>query len=296
MPEQEPRNRYLVDTAWLQDHLDSPDLRILDCTVYLPNYFEESAGENVEIVPGRQDYERAHIPGSAFVDLVGDLTDKRNEKFMFPMPPADQFAATMSRLGVGNGTRVILYDRMVNIWAARVWWMLRAFGFENAAVLNGGWAKWTAEGRPSSAAPPTYPAAEFVARFQPERIATKEEVREAIGDGSTCLVNALDPEEFAGRGPARYGRPGHIPSSVNVSFLGVLDSETNAYLPLEDIRAQFTAAGAFGKDRVITYCGGGIAASSDAFLLTLLGARDVAVYDGSMTEWAADPELPLVTA
>jgi thiosulfate/3-mercaptopyruvate sulfurtransferase len=125
----------------------------------------------------------------------------------------------------------------------------------------------------------------------PERIATKEEVRAAIGDESTCLVNALDPEEFSGRGPVRYGRPGHIPTSVNVSFLGILNSETNAYLPIEEIRAQF--AGVVGKDRIITYCGGGIAACSDAFLLTLLGAENVAVYDGSMTEWAADPNLPL---
>jgi thiosulfate/3-mercaptopyruvate sulfurtransferase len=293
MPEQDANNRYLVDTSWLQDHLDDPELRILDCTVYLPNYFEESAQEQVEIVPGLQDYKRAHIPGSVFVDLVGDLTDKSNKRFMFPMPSADQFASVMSRLGVGEGTRVVLYDRMVNIWAARVWWMLRAFGFSNAAVLDGGWAKWTAEGRPSSAAPATHPPAKFVARLQPERIATKEEVRAAIADESTCLVNALDPEEFSGRGPVRYGRPGHIPTSVNVSFLGVLNSETNAYLPLADIRAQFASAGALGKDRIITYCGGGIAACSDAFLLTVLGAKNVAVYDGSMTEWAADPELPL---
>jgi thiosulfate/3-mercaptopyruvate sulfurtransferase len=296
MPEQDTKNRYLVDGAWLQDHLDDPELRILDCTVYLPNYFEESAQEKVEIVPGLQDYTRAHIPGSVYVDLVGDLTDKSNKGFMFPMPSADQFASVMSRLGVAEGTRVVLYDRMVNIWAARVWWMLRAFGFTNAAILDGGWAKWTAEGRPTSAAPAAYPFGNFVARFQPDRIATKEEVRAAIDDESTCLVNALDPEEFSGRGPVRYGRPGHIPTSVNVSFLGVLNSETNAYLPLDAIRAQFASAGVLGKDRIITYCGGGIAACSDAFLLTLIGARNVAVYDGSMTEWAADPELPLEVA
>ena len=293
MAEQDANNRYLVDAAWLQDHLDDPELRILDCTVYLPNYFEESAQEKVNIVPGLQDYNRSHIPGSVFVDLVGDLTDKSNKRFMFPMPSADQFASVMSRLGVGEGTRVVLYDRMVNIWAARVWWMLRAFGFSNAAILDGGWAKWTAEGRPSSSAPTTYPPAKFMARLRPERIATKEEVRAAIDDESTCLVNALDPEEFSGRGPVRYGRPGHIPTSVNVSFLGILNSETNAYLPLDDIRAQFVSAGVLGKERIITYCGGGIAACSDAFLLTLLGAKNVAVYDGSMTEWAADPELPL---
>jgi thiosulfate/3-mercaptopyruvate sulfurtransferase len=184
---------------------------------------------------------------------------------------------------------------MVNIWATRVWWMLRAFGFEQVAVLNGGWKKWTSEGRPVSTAPPTYPAAQFVARPRPELIATKDEVLDAIDQQSTCLINALDPDEYAGRGPVRYGRPGHIPSSVNVSFLSVLDPETNAYRNPERLRDQFNQVGALHKDRVITYCGGAIAACSDAFVLTLLGVDNVAVYDGSMTEWAADATLPLVT-
>jgi thiosulfate/3-mercaptopyruvate sulfurtransferase len=214
---------------------------------------------------------------------------------MFPMPSASQFEAAMSRYGVGEGTRVVLYDDMVNLWATRVWWMLRAFGFEEVAVLNGGWKKWTSEGRPVSTAPPTYPAAQFVARPRPELIATKDEVLDAIDQQSTCLINALDPDEYAGRGPVRYGRPGHIPSSVNVSFLSVLDPETNAYRNPERLRDQFNQVGALHKDRVITYCGGAIAACSDAFVLTLLGVDNVAVYDGSITEWAADATLPLVT-
>ena len=143
--------------------------------------------------------------------------------------------------------RVVLYDRMVNIWAARVWWMLRAFGLPTPPY-------WTADGpsgqpkdgqhRPRRL--PIQPPSSWL-DFQPERIATKEEVQAAISHDSTCLINALDPEEFSGRGPVRYGRPGHIPSSVNVSFLGVLNSETNAYLPLEDIRAQFASAGVSEK-------------------------------------------------
>jgi thiosulfate/3-mercaptopyruvate sulfurtransferase len=286
---------HLVETDWLESQLANPTLRIIDCTVFLPNYFDESAGEQVEVVSGRDAYQAGHIPGSAFVDLVGELTDRTNQRFMFPMPSADQFARVMSRLGVGAGTRVVLYDRTVNIWATRVWWMLRAFGFDDAAVLNGGWAKWSAEGRPVSTEPATYPPAAFAARFRPELIATRDEVVTAMAHGSACIVNALDPDEYAGRGPVRYGRAGHIPTSRNVSFLGVLNPETNAFLPLDQLRAQFEAAGALDGRRVLTYCGGGIAASADAFLLTLLGARDVALYDGSMTEWAADPSLPLTT-
>ena len=287
--------QYLVETDWLAGHLDDQNLRVLDCTVYLPNYFDESAGQKVEVVGGREHWEQEHVPGSGFADLINDLSDQHKPHFMFPMPSADQFAEAMSRYGIGDGTRVVLYDNMVNIWAARVWWMLRAFGFDNAAVLNGGWAKWTAENRPISTAPSTYPQAQFTAHPRPELIATKDEVLAAIDSPATCLINALDPDEYAGRGPVRYGRPGHIPSSVNVSFLNVLNLETNTYLKPEQLQEQFMNAGAMKKDRIITYCGGAIAASSDAFLLTLLGADNVAIYDGSMTEWAADPALPLVT-
>jgi thiosulfate/3-mercaptopyruvate sulfurtransferase len=184
---------------------------------------------------------------------------------------------------------------MLNIWAARVWWMLRAFGFENAAVLNGGWKKWTQEGRPISTEPASYAPAQFVPVPRPERIATKAEVLASIGAQQMCIVNALDADEYAGRGPVKYSRPGHIPSSVNVSFLGVVDPNTSAYLPEEELRRKFDAVGALNKERVITYCGGGIAASSDALVLTLLGVKNVAVYDGSMTEWGADPGLPLET-
>ncbi|MFQ6028942.1 MAG: sulfurtransferase [Dehalococcoidia bacterium] len=283
--------QYLVETDWLESNLDDPNLRILDCTVYLPG---RTTSEKVEVMSGEDHWEQGHIPGSGFADLVNDLRDPQNTLFLLPMPPAEQFASVMSRLGVGDGMRVVLYDDMFNMWAARMWWMLRAFGFENAAVLNGGWKKWTAENRQVSTEPPSYPQAQFVARPRPELIATKDEVLAAIDSSATCLVNALDADQFTGRGPNRYGRLGHIPSSVNVSFVGLLDPDTNAYLSPEQLQEQFRAAEATGKDRTITYCGGGIAASSDAFVLTLLGVDNVAVYDGSLIEWAADPSLPLV--
>ncbi len=284
--------QYLVEADWLEANLHDPDLRILDCTVYLPN---RTDSEKVEIVSGKDHWEEGHIPGSGFANLFDDFRDPHNTRFLLPMPSAEQFASAMSRLGVGGGMRLVLYDDMVNIWAARMWWMLRAFGFDNAAVLNGGWAKWTAENRQVSTAPADYPQARFVARPRPELIATKDEVLAAIDSPSTCLINSLDPDQYTGRGPNRYGRLGHIPSSVNVSFLGMLDPNTDAYLSPEQLHEQFMTAGVMGKDRIITYCGGAIAASSDAFVLTLLGVDNVAIYDGSLIEWAADPSLPLVT-
>lgn len=286
---------YLVETEWLQAHLDDPSLRVIDCTHYLPNYFDESAGRRIEMVSGRNHYDVGHIPGSAFVDLREDLCDRTNPRFMYPMPPAEQFAAVMSRLGVGPDARVVLYDDMLNVWAARIWWMLRSFGFEGAAILNGGWKKWLEEGRPVSQTPCAYPPATFVASPRPRRIARRDEVQAAIGQPATCLLNALDPEEFAGRGPVRYKRAGHIPTSVNVSFLGLLEPGTQVYRDSETLRAQFAGVGADRADRVIAYCGGAIAASGTVFAMRLLGFENVALYDGSMTEWAADPALPLVT-
>jgi thiosulfate/3-mercaptopyruvate sulfurtransferase len=180
------------------------------------------------------------------------------------------------------------------MWAARVWWMLRAFGFDQAAVLNGGWHKWTLEGRPVSTEPCRYPPARFTARLRPDLMAAKREVLAAIGDSGTCLINALTVEDHAGT-TAYYGRPGHIPSSVNVPTVTLVDPVTHAYLPAEQLRAKFAAVGALNRGRVITYCGGAIAACSDAFVLTLLGVTNVAVYDGSLLEWAGDPTLPVET-
>jgi thiosulfate/3-mercaptopyruvate sulfurtransferase len=285
--------QYLVETEWLEAHLADPDLRILDCTVLF-----ETDADGVRVDNGRGTWAHGHIPGSGFADLMEDLSD-RDSRLPFMMPPAAQFAEVVSRYGVGEGSRVVLYDagrdRWVHMWAARVWWMLRAFGFDQAAVLNGGWHKWTLEGRPVSTDPSPYPPAHFTARPRPELMANKHDVVAAIEDRHSCLLNALTAEEHAGA-VARYGRPGHIPGSVNVPTVALVDPVTHAYFPAEQLRAQFAAAGALNCDRVITYCGGGIAASSDAFVLTLLGITNVAVYDGSLLEWAADPALPMETA
>jgi thiosulfate/3-mercaptopyruvate sulfurtransferase len=284
--------QYLVETAWLEEHLQDPALRILDCSVFLST---DANGFRLE--SGRDAWTRGHIPGSGFADLIQDLSD-RNNPLPFMMPPAAQFAEAMSRYGVGADTHIVLYDasgdQMANIWAARVWWMLRVCGFDQAAILNGGWHKWTMEGRPVSTEPSSYPPAHFVARLRPELMADKREVLATIGNGDRCILNALSGEDHAGTA-GRYGRAGHIASSVNVPAAALVDPVTHAYLPAAQLRAQFEAVGALGRERVITYCGGGIAASSDALVLTMLGVPDVAVYDGSLLEWAADPTLPMET-
>lgn len=280
---------YLVQTDWLAEHLDDPSLRVLECTTILHPL--PDGGYRAE--SGRATWAAGHIPRSGFADLTGELSDSTSS-LRFMMPPAEQFAAVMGKLGVGEGTRVVLYDRAVNMWAARVWWMLRAIGFDNAAVLNGGWRKWTLEGRPVSTEPCSYPPAKLVARPRPQVFADKSAVLAGVGDTATCILNALTEEQHRGSGGVHYGRPGRIAGSANVAARSLVDS-THAYLPLDELRKRFADAGVLASGRVITYCGGGIAASSDAFVLAMLGHDNVAVYDASLSEWARDPSLPMET-
>lgn len=180
------------------------------------------------------------------------------------------------------------------MWAARVWWLLRSFGFDDVAVLDGGFARWEAEGRPVTSEPtPPVPGARFTARDRPELVADRDEVLAVVENGGACLVNALGAEDFTATETDRYARPGRIPGSLNVPAVGLLDG-SGRFLAPDLLRERFADVLA-RPGRKVTYCGGGIAATSDALVLALLGEDDVAVYDASMAEWTADPSLPLET-
>jgi thiosulfate/3-mercaptopyruvate sulfurtransferase len=251
-------------------------------------------GGGLRFVPAVTAWKEEHIPGATFVDFTEDLSD-RNHALPFMLPSAQQFAEVMSRHGVGAGTRVVVYDGFMNAWAARLWWMLRTYGFDEVAVLNGGWHKWKQEGRKTSSEVPQPPMATFEAVRRRDCFVTSQEVLRGIGDPGTCLVDALTPDHYTGQ-TSFYARPGHIKSAVNVPFVSVVDSETQAYLPADTLRSQLERVGAMTAPRVVTYCGSGIAASSIAFSLALLGHGDVAVYDGSLSEWTTDPSMPMETA
>jgi thiosulfate/3-mercaptopyruvate sulfurtransferase len=278
----------LVTTAWLAANLGRTDLRILDCAVTMRTHPDGTYG----FVPGRDEWLAGHVPGSDFVDVMGELS-AQTSPLPLMMPPAAEFAATMERYGVGVGTHVVLYDRGNHAWAARVWWMLRACGFDAAQVLDGGWQKWAAEGRPVSTAPATYARGTFAPHVRTELFATKDEVLAALGRPDVTLVNALSPEEHRGTAATRLPRSGRIPGSRNVFVQTLTDPDSKAYKTKTELEALFVAAGALGAQRTIVYCGAGIAASSDALALTLLGTPNVAVYDGSLSEWTADAALPM---
>ncbi len=290
MPSDFVHPEYLVETDWLAAHLDDPAVRIFDCTTHLI----PDPKITYQVVSGRADFEQAHIPGAGFIDLQADLSDT-SQKLRFMQPSAAAFESAMRRLGVDAGSRVVLYSAANPWWATRVWWLLRVFGHDNAAVLNGGLQKWRREHRPLEAGPaaPRAPG-DFSVREVRELMVGKEAVRAAIGDAATCTINALLPEQHRGTGGNSYGRPGRIAGSVNVPAAHLLDRDSNTFLPAAELAARFAPYGAMDK-RVITYCGGGIAASADAFVLVMLGHQDVRLYDASLSEWARDPSLPMET-
>ncbi|MEZ5851329.1 MAG: sulfurtransferase [Hyphomicrobiaceae bacterium] len=279
----------IVSTQWLADNAALPNLRVFDCTTYL--LYEEGTGRPYRVESGRGDYDKAHIPGSAFLDLQGELSDT-SSKFNFTMPSPDELARLAAAKGIGADTRVVLYSRKNMQWATRVWWMLRAIGFDNAALLDGGFDKWMLEGRPVTAEATTYPAASLTAKPRAGLFVGRDEMMAAIGDAGACSINALAPDLHSGANP-RYGRPGRIPGSVNVPALSLQDPKTLALLPAERIAQTFAGAGADTSKRILIYCGGGIAATLDAFALHQLGYENIAVYDNSMSEWAKDASLPI---
>lgn len=274
----------LVSTEWLASHLTDPDLIVLDCSVRT-----EQTGDGLTNISGLGDYQRGHVPGAGFADLKGALSDP-DSPIEFAPPPPEVFCAAMGRLGVGDDSRVVLYDASMSAWAARVWWMLRWVGFDRAAILDGGVNAWSAAGHPLSTEPSTHPERHLTPNPRPELIADRDEVLAAINDSSVTIVDTLPAASFRGE-MAMYARPGHIPTAVNICGLDMLD-ESGRYRPQADLEAMHTG----DRDaRAITYCGGGILASLNAFVMTRLGFRDVAVYTASLQEWAADPDNPMTT-
>lgn len=272
----------LVNTEWLAAHLEDPDLIVLDCSVY-----QEADGDGMRNVSGRSVFDAGHIPGAAFADLTGELADGDSD-LEFALPTPERFCEAMGRLGVGDDSRVVLYDGTIAAWAARVWWMLRWVGFGRAAILDGGMGAWTAEGRPLSSEPPNRPVGRLTPRPRPELIADRDEVLASLGAGNVCLVDSMPEAHYRGE-MTMYARPGHLPGAVNAPVMALLD-ETGRFRPLDDLAEIHD----LDRDtRTVTYCGGGIAASASAFVLTRLGFDDVAVYTASLQEWAADPTNPL---
>ena len=281
----------LVSAAELEGMLGDENLRIYDCTTYL--LYETGSGKPYTVKAGLEDYEAGHIPGSAFIDLQGQLS-VTDSPFRFTVPPANDLARRFGELGIGPDSRVVLYSRANMQWATRIWWMLRYVGFDNAAILDGGWEKWTHDRRAVETTATVYPPATLTAQPRPDLFVGREEMLASIEDTGLCALNALGEDLHRGEN-ARYGRPGRIPGSVNVPAVTLQHPETKEFVSLEMAAQQFKDAGIDRDQRVLVYCGGGIAATLDAYLLHQLGYENIAVYDNSMSEWSTDDSLPIET-
>jgi len=282
----------LITTEQLAAHLGDPNLRLYDCTTY-NELVPPGSDVPYRAVPGDKTFAAGHIPGADFLDLQGEFSDTSAQQF-FMMPGEAQLEAAFGSHGLDASKIIVLYSIGTMMWSTRFWWMLRSLGVD-AQVLDGGFDKWKDEGRAiETGAPKGYPATTFKAAPRAGFFVDKNTVKARIGDPSTVTVNALGPQFHKGLEPSRYGRPGRVPGSVNVSAATLVNAD-KTLTPLADAEAKFSAAGVTRDKNVILYCGGGISATIDLFLLTQLGYDKLTLYDASMGEWARDASLPIET-
>ena len=246
-------------------------------------------------MPGRHTFEAGHIPGADFLDLQGEFSDS-NTELRFMMPDVAQLETAFGRHGISGDSKVVLYSIGTPMWATRFWWMLTSLGFENLSVLDGGLDKWKARRpRHRNRTRQGIQAGDVHGETKTGFFVDKHETLAATSERNTVVVNALGPQFHKGLEPSRYGRPGRVPGSCNVSAATLLDPQTKAFVPLADAEAKFKAQGITKDKRVVAYCGGGISATIDLFLLHRLGYDNLTLYDGSMGEWAKDTSLPIET-
>ena len=273
----------LVSTEWLAEHLKAPDLRIVDASWYLPTMSRN----------GKQEYADAHIPGAVFFD-IDEIADT-DVPLPHMLPSPEKFATRMRRLGIGDGNRIVVYDGSdVHLSAPRAWWMFRVFGHNDVAVLNGGFKKWKAEGRPVEDLPPLPRERHFTARRNDLLVRDIEQVRGNMSNPREQVVDARSKGRFDGTEPEpRIGlRGGHIPGSLNVPSSLMTDPQTGLFQSADVLQDIFTKAGIDLNKPVVNTCGSGVSACILTLGMHLLGHRQVAVYDGSWTEWGGRADLP----
>ncbi len=274
----------LVSTDWLFDHLDAPDVRVVDASWYMPSSNRDAKAE----------FAAAHVPGAVFFDL--DAISDPNSDLPHMLPPPEVFASRVRRLGLGNGNKIVCYDGAGLFSAARAWWMFRAMGHKDVAVLDGGFPKWRSEGKPTEDLAPRPRERHFIARPNNALVRKIEDVQIVCENGQCQIIDARSAERFAGTSPEpREGmRAGHIPGSANVPYSSLLNAD-GTLKSMDDLQSAFAGAGLDPARPVITSCGSGVTACILMLALELIGKSDVAVYDGSWAEWGSRQDVPVAT-
>jgi thiosulfate/3-mercaptopyruvate sulfurtransferase len=271
----------LVTTQWLAAELGAADLRVIDASIFLPGSGRDA----------RAEYEAEHIAGAVFLDL-DEIVDSDNPA-PHMLPPEHKLASAMGALGLGDGDRLVVYDNSPLHSAARAWWMLRAFGVRQVAVLDGGLGKWAIEGRPVERGSPAARRGEFRAALDPDAVVDLDYVSGIVHSDSHEIVDARPAGRFAGVEPEpRQGvEPGHIPGSRNLPQSALFNAD-NSWKRGQELRSAFEDAGVDLDKPMVTTCGSGVTAAVLLFGAHLLGKEDVKLYDGSWSEWGSNPATP----
>lgn len=273
----------LVSTEWLAEHLSAPDVHVVDASWYLPAMERDAKAE----------FAAQHIPGAVFFDI--DEISDTDDPLPHMLPSPEKFSSRMRRLGLGDGARIVVYDGFGVFSAPRVWWTFRFFGHEDVAVLDGGLPKWLAENRAVASQPTRVQERHFTARMNGLILRNFSQIKANLVRRREQVLDGRPAGRFAGTEPEfRAGlKSGHIPGSLSLPANEIVDPKDKTLLPAKDLRAKFEKAGIDLAKPVVTTCGSGIAASTLALALHLIGHRDVAVYDGSWSEWGAVTDAPV---
>ena len=280
----------IISCEWLNRNVENKRVRLYDCTTYL-NYTDNHPSKPYDVESGYQDYLKEHIPGASFLDLQNQISNIESQ-YKFTLPEVDILGDRFGKLGIGQPYHIILYSKNGLQWATRVWWMIYMLGYTNVSVLNGGLKEWKRLDYDLESGESFYSETAFSNTEGQSFFVGREQTLDAMNDNSCFLINALTSDIHNGES-TRYGRPGRIPGSINIPFSDLMDVNTHMLKSPKEALSAFEKHNITKDSEILNYCGGGIAATLNAFVLYQLGFEKLKVYDNSLSEWAMDKTLPM---